>query len=222
VLLLGVAIWIAGRILPGPLTLMLWAGLAFVAGVFLGAVEPLAPGAGGGRRLVKGIGLAALAYGVVLLLGAATGGTDPLRPLARAGALSATDAGSLPFTRIKTIADLEGELAGAITAGQTTMLDFYADWCVDCRQMEKYTFSDPRVQSALAGTRLLQADVTANDEADRALLRHFGIYGPPTIAFFGSDGRERANYRLIGYQSADEFLEHLQWALAAPVAGAAP
>jgi thiol:disulfide interchange protein DsbD len=100
------------------------------------------------------------------------------------------------------------------------MLDFYADWCVECRQMEKYTFSDPQVRIALGGMRLLQADVTANDEADRALLRHFGIYGPPTIAFFDSRGRERANLRLVGYQPADEFRRHLQRALAPP--GAAP
>jgi thiol:disulfide interchange protein DsbD len=220
VLLLGVAIWIASRILPGPLTLMLWAALAFVTGVFLGAVEPLTPGTGAGRRLIKGIGLAALAYGAVLLLGAATGGTDPLRPLARAGGSPPSDAGTLAFTRIKTIADLDRELAAAAAAGQPAMLDFYADWCVECRQMEKYTFSDPQVRTALGGMRLLQADVTANDEADRALLRHFGIYGPPTIAFFDTRGRERANLRLVGYQPADEFRLHLQRALAPP--GATP
>ncbi|MGH8494948.1 MAG: protein-disulfide reductase DsbD [Gammaproteobacteria bacterium] len=221
VLMLGLAIWIASRILPGPVTLLLWAGLVFVAGVFFGAVEPLPPGAGGGRKLIKGLGLAALVYGAVLLVGAASGGADPLRPLASLGTTQAAKEG-LEFKRVKTVADFERELAAAGAAGETVMLDFYADWCVSCKEMEKYTFTDDRVQRALAGTRLLQADVTANDEADQALLHRFGIYGPPTIAFFGRDGRERVNYRLIGFMDADDFHEHVQGAVASPLVSAAP
>jgi len=94
------------------------------------------------------------------------------------------------------------------------MLDFYADWCVSCKEMERYTFTDARVQAALAGSLLLQADVTPNDEADQALLRHFGIFGPPTIAFFGSDGLERQNYRVVGFMPAEQFAAHVQAALA--------
>ncbi|MBA3564987.1 MAG: thioredoxin family protein, partial [Gammaproteobacteria bacterium] len=178
--------------------------------------------AGGGRKLIKGLGVAALAYGAVLLIGAASGGSDPLAPLARLGGSTAAVHEGLNFRRIKTVADLETELAAAGATGESVMLDFYADWCVSCKEMEKYTFTDERVRRALEGTRLLQADVTANDEADRALLGHFGIYGPPTMAFFGRDGRERLNYRLIGFMPAGEFHEHAQQALAAPLASASP
>ncbi|CAN5272850.1 hypothetical protein BH24PSE2_BH24PSE2_05550 [soil metagenome] len=219
-LMLGLAIWVAGRILPGEITLLLWAALVIIAGVFLGAVEPLPPQAGGGRKLVKGIGLAALAYGAVLLIGAASGGNDPLAPLARLGQSPEVAEDAPVFRRIKTVADLEAELAAARAAGETTMLDFYADWCVSCKEMENHTFTDERVRRTLEGMRLLQADVTANDAADRALLRHFGIYGPPTIAFFGRDGRERVNYRLVGFVPADEFQRHARRALEAPLASA--
>jgi thiol:disulfide interchange protein DsbD len=103
------------------------------------------------------------------------------------------------------VADLDSEIAAAAAAGRPAMLDFYADWCVSCKEMERYTFTDPNVQRALANAVLLQADVTANDEADQALLRRFEIFGPPTIAFWGTDGVERANYRVVGFMKADEF-----------------
>ena len=100
-------------------------------------------------------------------------------------------------------------IAAAKVAGQPVMLDFYADWCVSCKEMEKYTFSVPEVQEDLAGFVLLMADVTANNEADQALFRRFGVYGPPTTAFFGTHGRECRPFRLVGFVKAEDFRSHL-------------
>ena len=108
----------------------------------------------------------------------------------------------LPFRKVASVEELDRELAAALAAGQPAMLDFYADWCVSCKEMEKYTFSEPDVQKDLAGFVLLKADVTANNEADQALLRRFGVYGPPTTAFFGKDGHECRGFRLVGFKAA--------------------
>jgi thiol:disulfide interchange protein DsbD len=116
---------------------------------------------------------------------------------------------------VKTVQDLDRELAAAQAAGQPVMFDFYADWCVSCKEMEKYTFTDAGVQRALASAVLLQADVTANDEADQALMQRFGILGPPSILFFGVDGRERPAYRVVGFKPADEFAPHVRTAFEA-------
>jgi thiol:disulfide interchange protein DsbD len=118
------------------------------------------------------------------------------------------------FTRIKTVADLEREVAAASAAGLPVMLDFYADWCVSCKEMERFTFTDAGVQAEFARARLLQADVTANDAEDQALLQHFGILGPPTIVFFDATGRERNEYRVVGFKEADEFRRHIAAAFA--------
>ena len=126
------------------------------------------------------------------------------------GWLDGTQQQHLTFIRVKTIADLDTELANAKATGQYVMFDFYADWCVSCKEMEYYTFTDPAVQEALANTRLLQADVTANDDADQALLQRMGIFGPPTIVFFDSNGEEIEEKRVIGFQSAEVFREHLR------------
>jgi thiol:disulfide interchange protein DsbD len=115
----------------------------------------------------------------------------------------------LPFRTVASVEELDRELAAAQAAGKPAMLDFYADWCVSCKEMEKYTFSDPEVQRDLAGFVLLKADVTANGPADQALLRRFGVFGPPTTAFFGGQGRECRAFRLVGFVPAGEFREHL-------------
>lgn len=210
VMLLGVAIWMLDRILPGAVILTLWAVLVFLSGVFLGALDPLTQSSDGWRRLGKGLGLLFMAYAVMMLVGAASGSHDPLQPLKGAIGQQTTMAYAVvEFERIKTVADLDDRVAVANENGKTVMLDFYADWCVSCKEMEKYTFADPRVIKALSGTVLLQADVTANDEADQTLLRHMGIYGPPTIAFFGLDGKEAAGYRVVGFMPADEFHLHI-------------
>jgi len=139
------------------------------------------------------------------LVGVASGGRDPLAPLAH---LTGTQKQPLHFTRVKTVADLDAALAQL--GGKTAMLDFYADWCVSCKEMEKLTFVDPQVQAKLANTVLLQVDVTANDAADKAMLKRFGLFGPPGIIFFDKSGREIADSRVIGYQNAGKFLVSLE------------
>jgi thiol:disulfide interchange protein DsbD len=116
----------------------------------------------------------------------------------------------VPFKPIKTVADLREELDGARQRGQAVMLDFYADWCVDCVIMERTTFTDPRVVQALQPVLTLQADVTANDDEDRALMAHLDVIGPPTLLFFDASGEERRNYRVVGLLQADPFLRHLE------------
>ena len=216
VILLGVAIWFLARILPGPVTLLLWAALAIICGVYLTMLDSRGSG---WRTLWKGVGVLVGIYGIIMLVGAAMGGDDPLRPLARlsmpppaASALPAASTG-LQFTRIKTVADLQRAVAQANSQRRTVMLDFYADWCVSCKEMQHDTFTDARVQAALANTVLLQADVTANDADDQALLKHFGIYGPPSIMFFNTAGQELSAYRVVGYMNAREFTTRVQQAL---------
>ncbi len=214
VMFLAVAVWMLERILPGPQTLALWALLVFVAGYYFGGFGR--PGSGSGPRLLaRGAGLAAIAWGVIMMIGAAAGGHDPLQPLRGItlpgvlGSSQTTASESLPFRKVTSPEELDRELAAALAAGQPAMLDFYADWCVSCKEMEKYTFSNVEVQRDLAGFVLLKADVTANGPAEQALLRRFGVYGPPTTAFFGTHGRECRAFRLVGYVPADEFREHL-------------
>ena len=129
-----------------------------------------------------------------------------------AGGESARDA-HLQFERIKTVADLDRAVAAASAGGKSVMLDFYADWCVYCKQMEKNTFPDPAVRQALANTVTLQADVTANDDEDKALLAHLGIPAPPAILFYDTNGEERRNFRLLGYMGPEEFADHISGAL---------
>lgn len=163
------------------------------------------PDATGWRKFWKGIGLVILLYGALLLVGAGGGGSDALRPLQGmrvAGAASAA-APTLDFTRIKSVDDFRHALASA--SGKAVMLDFYADWCVSCKEMEKDTFADPAVRQALNGRLLLQADVTANDAQDAALLQHFGLIGPPSILFFNPQGRECDARRVMGYMKPEQF-----------------
>ncbi|MDH3646292.1 MAG: protein-disulfide reductase DsbD [Gammaproteobacteria bacterium] len=212
VLMLGIAIWMLSRILPDQITMFLWAALVLMSGMFLGAFQPLAENSDTRHKLAKGAGIIAVVYGILLIVGAATGGNDPLRPLHGTRFSSSGSMAQLEFKHIKSVADLQEEVRLASAAGRTTMLDFYADWCVECKKMEKTTFHNPAVMTALSHTTLLQADVTANDAQDRALLEHFGIYGPPTIAFFGTDGLEKKNYRVIGYMNAEDFKKIVQGA----------
>ncbi|HEY5020712.1 MAG TPA: thioredoxin family protein, partial [Steroidobacteraceae bacterium] len=198
VLMLAVAAWMLTRIVPASLALLLWALPALLAAWVL---WPAARNRRVAGWLVRLAGAAIGLFGIVLLIGAGLGGTDPLAPIPRfAGAHR-----ELPFHSIKSLDDLAHEVAHAKAAGQPVLLDFYADWCVSCKEMERYTFSDPAVQTLLHEVLLLRADVTRNDAQDQALLNHFGIFGPPTIAFYGSDGVERRNFRVVGYMKAAEF-----------------
>jgi len=217
-MMLALAIWMLSRILPGAVTMLLWAVLVFMGGVFMGGLTTLTSDASGAQKLGKGFGFLAIIYGVILLLGSLSGGGNPLRPLASLSlgerAAVAEIAHELPFKRIKSVDDLDRELAAASASGKTALLDFYADWCVSCKEMEAYTFTDSNVQAALSNTVWLQADVTANDAEDQALLARFGVFGPPTIIFFGQDGVERKGYEVVGYMKAEAFTQHVQQALA--------
>ncbi|MDH4055708.1 MAG: protein-disulfide reductase DsbD, partial [Gammaproteobacteria bacterium] len=216
-MMLGLAIWMLSRILPGTVTMLFWAVLIFMAGVFMGGLTTLGVEATGRQKFGKGFGFLAIIYGVILLLGAMTGGSNPLQPLASVnlgGGSAVVEAEhELPFQRIKSVDDLDREIAAATQNGKSAMLDFYADWCVSCKEMEAYTFVDKDVQAALSTTVWLQADVTANDAADKALLDRFGVFGPPTIIFFGPDGEQRHGYEVVGYMKAPDFAEHVRQAL---------
>jgi thiol:disulfide interchange protein DsbD len=143
---------------------------------------------------------------VALLAGLLAGNRDPLRPLAGLVGSASAPAAPLPWIRVASSAELDGRLR---SPGRPVMLDFYADWCVSCKEMEKFTFSDPKVRAVLDGMLLLQADVTAGNDADRALLKRFSLFGPPGIVFFDAEGREISGLRVIGYQNAERFLKTL-------------
>ena len=205
VVLLGVAAYLLERVAPSWLGLAGWAAVAATAVLVLAFAARHARSAMGRHAAGLGAGAAAL-YAAVLVLGASTGAGDPLRPFA---GLHAPDAGEvLEFTAIKGVVGpggLDAALARAAVDGRPVMLDFYADWCVACKEMEDTTFRDARVIGALRGTLTLRADVTANDEADRALMRRLGVLGPPAILFFGPDRVERRRYRTVGFKDAEEF-----------------
>ncbi|MDW8259576.1 MAG: protein-disulfide reductase DsbD [Gammaproteobacteria bacterium] len=209
VLMLLVAVWLAARLFPARWQLVLWAIPIAIAAALFWQLSSAVRRAG---WIAHAAAIVLTGYAGVMIVGAARGATDPLRPLAT----TASHTPALPFQRIKTVHDLERAVATAASAGKPVMLDFYADWCVSCIEMERYTFTDPRVRQALAGWTLLQADVTAHDGPDQALLKHFGIFGPPTIAFYGPDGHERRDYRLVGFVKAADFVTHLRAAGLAP------
>ncbi len=213
--LLGIAVWLLDRILPSALTLLLWALLLIVPAIYMGALDALPPVSSGWRKLWKGMGIAMLAYGVLLLIGVAANSTNPLQPLRGLPGAMVTAGGkptvqSLTFRPVKSLLDLNKAIADAATRGQTVMLDFYADWCVSCKEMEHYTFKDPRVIEALNGVVLLKADVTENSERNMLLMKQFNLVGPPATLFFGADGEELKALRVIGYMDSDGFLAHLR------------
>jgi len=210
---LALAIWMLSRILD-PLWIMLMAGvLAVACAVYLGALERLPDDTSGWRRLWKALGVVLLIAGAAELVGAAAGSNDLLQPLRGIGVGGAGNAAaaaeSLPFKRIKSADDFDRELAAAKAAGKPAMLDFYADWCVACKEMEKFTFSRTDVKSALAAFVLLQADVTANDDTDKALMKRFNIVAPPDTLFFDANGSEKRELKLTGEEDAAKFLKRV-------------
>jgi thiol:disulfide interchange protein DsbD len=213
VLLLATAVWIVSPVVPGEAVMLAYALILIVSAVALRtlrALDPLPPEASGAARFWKGIGIVFLLWGAVLFVGALSGSRDPLQPLSglRAGNFSpATEA--LPFERIGNLAELEARLRETAAAGQPALLDFYADWCVSCKEMERFTFADPAVRSRLQTFVRLQADVTAGTSDDRALLQRFGLYGPPGILFFDRKGEEIPDIRVVGFQEAAAFLHVL-------------
>jgi thiol:disulfide interchange protein DsbD len=187
--------------------MLAWALLLIVSAVYLHALDPLPTHARGWQRFWKGIGIVLLLVGAALLLGALAGSRDPLQPLSvLRNALPSGEARPLPFTRIRSLDDLAARVK---TSNRPVLLDFYADWCVTCKEMERGTFADPRVRAELAAWTLLQADVTLNSDEDKALLRRFKVFGPPAIVFFDRSGNEIEGVRVTGLQEADEFLSLL-------------
>ncbi|HWM71700.1 MAG TPA: protein-disulfide reductase DsbD [Steroidobacteraceae bacterium] len=209
VLFLALAIYFLQPLISASVGMLLWSALAVIAGFWIFALE--ARDGGPAPAAIRAAGLLALVYGIILLIGVAAGSNDPLQPLSTLRAsngsspAAATKESALAFETIKSLDDLNKRVAAATAAGRPVMLDFYADWCTSCKEMERYTFSDKTVQAALSNAVLLHADVTKNDAVDQELLQHFGIFGPPTIAFYGPDGEERRNFRVVGYMKAAEF-----------------
>jgi thiol:disulfide interchange protein DsbD len=214
VLLLAVAIWLVSPLLPDVVQMLAWAALLIVSGVYLRAVDPLAAHASGWQHFWKGIGVITLVAGLAMLAGALAGGRDPLQPLSifKGGGTSeaAQTAASLPFKPVKTVTELDAAVQAA--SGKYVMLDFYADWCVSCKELERFTFSDAKVQDRLKDAVLLKVDVTKNTAEDKALLKRFNLFGPPGIIFFDKTGQEIA-YRVIGFESAEKFLQSLDKAI---------
>jgi len=215
--MLALAIWMLERIVQGPVILLLWGMLAIASGVYLGALERILEGASGWRSLWKSLGLVLLLLGTIEIIGAAFGGDDWMKPLknVRSGGQSAA-VEHVTFKRIKSLADLEAAVARANQAGKPAMLDFYADWCVECVRMERNTFGEPEVQNLFGQIQPLQADVTPNDETDQALMAEYGIIGPPAILFFDRNGKELRGFRLVGYSEPEKFAEHLKRVLETP------
>jgi thiol:disulfide interchange protein DsbD len=208
VLLLAMALWLVSPVLPAALAMAGFALLGIGYGVYLlsrtGRSRGMNWGSAGYGWLAKAVAAVFIILGGVQLAGLATGGRDVLAPLAHLTG----GAQAVHFTRVKTVAQLEAALAQ--TGGKTAILDFYADWCVSCKEMEKLTFIEPAVKARLANTVLLQVDVTANDEDDKALLKRFKLFGPPGIILFNSQGQEIADSRVVGFQNAETFLKSLE------------
>lgn len=215
VALLGVAIWMLSRILPDALTLVLWALLAIASAVYLGALDSATSGF---QRLWKALGVALLLWGAFLLVAVASGGNSaltPLKHLAGGGTGHAAQVSAHPsFRQVSSLGELDSALKEASQQGKIVMLDFYADWCVSCKEMEQFTFADPTVASKLGQLMLLQADITANTPEHQALLKRFGLVGPPAILFFDANGQEQRPLRVVGFMKAADFARQLDKASA--------
>ncbi|MDH5369610.1 MAG: thioredoxin family protein, partial [Gammaproteobacteria bacterium] len=193
--------------------MMLWATFFIVVGVYLGALEAIKEGASGWFKLWKGLGVVFIIYGVIIMLGGVTGArnfNDPMHGSSLTMGGGAAEKQHLAFKRIKTEQDLKNEIAAAKSAGKYVMLDFYADWCTYCKQFEDYVFTNKEVQTLLKDFVLLQADVTANDAQDQALNKYTSVQAPPAILFFGKDGKEIRNYRIVGNMDAETFIKHVK------------
>lgn len=209
VLMLAVALWMLDRILPASVIVLLTAALLIIPAIYLQALEPLSAPVSGWRKLWKGLGVIALVYGILLLIGLSMGNTQLLKPLKGLGDNKGDNSmqkSTLNFRYITSNTELEQLLEQAHINKQWLMLDFYADWCISCKELEAFTFTDTAVQQKLSSFMLVQADVTKNSDDDKALLKRFNLIGPPAILFFAPNKKEQKNARVIGYQDSDTFL----------------
>lgn len=217
VLLLGVAIWLLSPVLTEVVHMLLWSALLIISAIYLHAIDPLPNDSTGLRKFLKGIGVIALLTGVALLLGVLSGSRDILQPLSNIGisqnssisgdtVATGTTVKHLPFQRVKSIAELDQKILQAKAENRYIMVDFYADWCVSCKEMERFTLSDPKVQDRLKDVMLLQVDVTNGTPDDMALLKRFKLFGPPAILFINRQGLEIPDIRIIGFLEKTEFL----------------
>jgi thiol:disulfide interchange protein DsbD len=208
VLLIAVAVWMVSPVLPAPVVMLAWGGLAIGCAAFLSVFDPLPPDAPGSRRLAKAAGVVLAVGGLAQLAGGMSGGRDPLQPLAHlaggGGARAAEPAAT--FKRISSPAELAQRVQDS---GRPVVLDFYADWCVSCKEMERVSFADTKVAHELGRFERLQVDVTANTDSDRALMKKFGLFGPPAMVFFDGAGRDLPRAKLVGFVEPGKLVEHL-------------
>lgn len=204
VLLLGAAVWTISPFIPLSVSMVLAGTMLIVYGVHLHALDTLPANAGGFARMGKGFGVIGLLVGAIYVVGAFNGSRNFLMPLAGlTGSDKPAAQAPLSFETIRSVGELEQKLHQA--SGRFVMLDFYADWCVSCKEMEHLTFSNPNVRDKLQNVVLLQADVTKNLADDKALLARFGLFGPPGILLFDQAGQEITPHRVIGFMNADRF-----------------
>lgn len=209
VMMLATAVYMVSPVIPVVVQQLLWAALLIVPAIYLHALDPLPVDVPGHRRLLKGIGVLGLLVGAAMLLGALSGPREILQPLAGLRGTERVETRELQVERVHSVADLNARLQAA--RGRSVMLDFWAEWCVTCKEMDQFTFSDSRVQARLKNTLVLPADVTDNNADDQALLRRFSLFGPPGIIFFDRTGEEVA-FHVIGYQPPERFLRSLDQA----------
>lgn len=219
ILMLGMAVYMISRFIDPTITVALYGVLAIMSAVYLGATDTISDKSSGWQRFGKGAGVVVGVYGLALLVGALAGGQSYIKPLSAitannsvGGVSGSEDAGdhSLLFEPIKSVANLESAVASASALGRPVMLDFYADWCISCKEMDAFTFSDPRVQELLSTALVVQADVTANDAEDQALLKAFDLFGPPGIVFYNAQGEELKAARVVGFMNAEDFADHVE------------
>ena len=215
IIMLGMAIYMISRFIPSTITMALFGVLALFSGIYFGATDTLTKESSGWQRFGKGFGLVVLLYGLALLIGALSGGgsyTTPLRGIASSGkgGEQVENSKHLAFAPVKSVAQLNAIVAQASQDNRPVMLDFYADWCISCKEMEAFTFTDNRVQALLENAIVIQADVTANDDLDKELLKHFELFGPPGIIFYNTDGDEIRSARVVGFMAAGKFGDHVE------------
>lgn len=211
VIMLAVAVWMLERVIAPELTMLFWSMLCIIPAIYLRVLDPLPTIDSGWHKLWKGLGVILFFYGLLILIGLSSGSSNPLQPLKKihSGSAAQQEEAPLAFKRVASLAELKQELKAASASGHWVMLDFYADWCISCKEMESYTLSNPDVKQALSSIILLQADITKNNADDKALLKAFNLIGPPAILFFDLDQQEQTESRVIGFQGPKTFLKHL-------------